>query len=364
MNLYLPHYKDKARLALVVNEENDSIYHEQLVMRETSAYFRSDRFSIDEDDFSIIKKLNTGDIITLSDTGLLYILFSKNENDATIYMTGHCNSNCIMCPTSDGERKHSEGMPTGWLLEFIDMLPENLPHIAVTGGEPTLRLEDFLYVMSAMGKKLPRTETLLLTNGRSFSSISLVNKTVNACPPYMTAAIPLHGHNSALHDAITRAEGSFTQTVRGIENLLQAGVAVELRVVVSKLNYRYLTEIAKLITQKLQKVSVVNFVGLETRGNCAVNLNQVYISHREAFVSMKEAIRKLMKQGIDVGIYNFPLCMVDVGYWALCKKSITPEKVRFANECEKCLVKTICGGFFNTTLSMAKPDVKPILERV
>ncbi len=363
MNLYLPNYKDKARLAIVVNEEDETIAHEQLVIGDTSAYFKSDNLHIDGQDITVLKKLCLGDIITISDNGLLYKLFSPQEDDATVYMTGHCNSNCIMCPTSDGERKKSEGMPIEWLLEFIDMLPEDLSHIAVTGGEPTLRLDDFLCVMSVMAKKFIGTETLLLTNGRSFSSMKLVNKLVSTCPSYMTVAIPIHGHNNVLHDSITRAEGSFEQTVRGIENLLQVGVAVELRVVVSKLNNHHITDIAELISKKFSKVRVVNFVGLETRGNCAANIEQVYVDYGEAFLAMKEAIWLLMKNGINVGIYNFPLCMVNRGYWALCKKSITTEKVRFANECEKCQVKSICGGFFNTTLSMVKPIVKPILEK-
>ena len=364
MNLYLPNYKDKARLAIVVKEEDETIEHEQLVIGEKFAYFKSDNLHIIGEDLTVLKNLCSGDIITISDNGLLYKLFSPKDDDATIYMTGHCNSNCIMCPTSNGERKKSEGMPTEWLLEFIDILPENISHIAVTGGEPTLRLDDFLSVMSVMAKKFTRTETLLLTNGRSFSSTKLVNKLVSACPSYMTVAIPLHGHNSILHDSITRAEGSFVQTVRGIENLLQAGVAVEVRVVVSKLNIRHLTAIAELISKKFSRVRVVNFVGLETRGNCAVNIEQVYVNYSDAFVAMKEAILLLMKNGIDVGIYNFPLCMVNRGYWALCKKSITPEKIRFNNECGKCQVKSICGGFFNTTLSMVKPVVRPILEKV
>ena len=132
---------------------------------------------------------------------------------------------------------------------------------------------------------------------------------------------------------------------------------------VTRLNQAALSGIADLIIRYYPTVHTVNFIGLETRGNCAKNFKEVYIGHREAFEAMKGAIDALIEAGINTSIYNFPLCAVDTGYWGICRKSISPEKIRFPAACDACAAKEECGGFFSTTLSMTKPQVKPILAR-
>lgn len=308
-------------------------------------------------------KLSDGDILTIDRWGRGYRLYSNEEHNATIFMTGHCNSNCIMCPTSDKERQIDSGLPDAKLLSYIDMLPSDISHVVVTGGEPTLRPQLFLKVMKKLTDRFPHIETLLLTNGRSLSVTSFFEKLKEYCPPYLCIAIPIHGDTPELHDKITRVSGSFNQTNRGILNLLSAGIAVEIRVIVSKMNMYALEGIAKRIIKYYPNVYTVNFIGMETRGNCAKNFSSIYIGHRQAFEAMRNAIDMLVMAGINTSIYNFPLCEVDAGYWGICRKSISPEKVRFPNECGKCAVKAECGGFFSTTLLMTKPQVSPISPR-
>lgn len=309
------------------------------------------------------KYLSNGDILTIAENGVAFRLYSNQEHDATIFMTGHCNSNCIMCPTSDRERQTSYGLPDDELLAYVDMLPADITHIVVTGGEPTLRPRLFLQVMAKIAARFPDTEVLLLTNGRSLSVKSFFNKFRQCCHAHLCTAIPLHGHTAKLHDSITRAEGSFKQTDHALKNLLQAGISVEIRIVVTKLNAPYLGQIADRIIAEYPSAYTVNFIGLETRGNCAKHFAEVYIDHREAFMAMKMAVNKLMAAGINVSLYNFPLCSVDAGYWEICRRSISPEKIRYAKACEKCQVKNICGGFFQTTLAMAKPQIQSIKVR-
>lgn len=347
MNLFLRDYHGGPRLARVK-------------FAGASLCLGTDGCAVPAADVSHVQCLNDGDILTIAENGAAFRLYSHQERDATIFMTGHCNSNCIMCPTSDRERQTGCGLPDDMLLQYVDMLPENITHLVVTGGEPTLRPHLFLQVMAKIADRFPNIETLLLTNGRSLSATSFFDKFMRHCPPYLRVAIPLHGHTAELHDKITRASGSFLQTERALQNLLQAGVSVEIRVVVTQLNAPYLSQIAERIIAQYPTAYTVNFIGLETRGNCAKYFAEVYIGHREAFMAMKEAVGKLIKAGINVSIYNFPLCSVDAGYWEICRRSISPEKIRYPKDCEDCQVKSACGGFFQTTLSMTKPQVRPI----
>ena len=332
---------------------------EMLLLFADSALFPSDglTFPLDKN----AETLRDGDIITVNEYGLVSKLYNAEERDATVYLTGMCNSNCVMCPTSDYERKNYRGVPDEWMIHYLEALPADIEHVTVTGGEPTMRTELFFQVMSRLAERFPEIETLLLTNGRSFASQRMTERLLSMCPQYLTVAIPLHGHAPGLHDSITRANGSFRQTCTGIRRLLSEGVSVELRVVVSALNCRALSEVAALIAAEFPNVLIVNFVGLETLGNCVKYFSTVYMDYAESFRYIKPAVKTLTEAGIDVSLYNYPLCTVERGYWGLCRRSISPHKVRYAPECENCAVKFLCGGWFKSTLAVAKPSVSPVM---
>ena len=337
--------------------------YEQALLSGGTLTFLSDGVSFDlgEDAEKFRDRFSDGDIITVSDRGVVNTIYDNAEHDATVYITGKCNSNCIMCPCSDFERSTDDGFSDEWMEAYIGMLPEDITHIVVTGGEPTLKTSQFFMVMDRLASRFPRTETLLLTNGRSFSSAKLLHRLLDRCPPYLVVAVPLHGSDAELHDRISRAPGSFRQTCQGISNLLANKVAVELRIVVSQLNARRLTDIASFIADRFPDVLTVNFIGLETLGNCAKNFRQVYIDPSESWQHIRPAARILMQSGVMTQLYNYPLCAVDRGYWPICRQSISPYKVRFAPECDACIMKESCSGFFSSTLHVAKPSVRPVL---
>ena len=163
-------------------------------------------------------------------------------------------------------------------------------------------------------------------------------------------------------DAITQTPGSFDETFVGLKNLARLNIAVELRVVVSKLNAARLGVIADLIATELppQSVKSVKFMGLEMLGAAAKNRERVWISYEEAFQKSKESIRKLLLNGRDVELYNFPLCAVEEEFWPICAKSVAAYKARFTEKCANCRAQDACGGIFAGTIRQAAADVKPI----
>lgn len=62
-----------------------------------------------------------------------------------------------------------------------------------------------------------------------------------------TFALPLHGHIAPLHDWIVQHPGSFEQTLIGVRNVRQAGGSVYLNTVMTRSNFRHLTEIVRLM---------------------------------------------------------------------------------------------------------------------
>ena len=335
--------------------------YEYLYIHDEMATFLSDgsSFLLNDASKALFEDFSEGDIVEINERGLLNRTFCFCDSDATIFMTGNCNSNCIMCPSSDYERKLDYGDRRDVIKDYISMLPHDLKNYVVTGGEPTMNPDLFLEIMKLLAERFPRAEGLVLTNGRSLSILPFLEKMLEYCPPFLTFAIPLHGSTAALHDCITRSEGSYKQTMQGIRHLLNRGISVEIRIVVTKINQADITDLCKLIASEFPNTFRVNFISLEVRGNCFTYKDEVYIEPRDSFLASKEGIRILISKGINVGLYNYPLCCIDSGYQFLSKDSISHEKIRYAAECESCRLREYCGGLFVSTLKTAKPKLYP-----
>lgn len=64
---------------------------------------------------------------------------------------------------------------------------------------------------------------------------------------------------------------------------------IEIRIVVSKLNYRDISNIVELLLT-LPRITVVNFIALEMCGNAIKNREQVWIDYPEAAAACEAGI--------------------------------------------------------------------------
>ncbi len=307
-----------------------------------------------------LSDLQSGDILTVLSKGTIQIDYRVGMSDVDIFVTNRCNSNCVMCPLSESVRRKKDPKRISWIYKFIHTLPEDIEYINITGGEPTLVGEDFFKIMGLLKEKFQHAGFQLLTNGRSMADEYFLRRTLPYLPYGIRFAIPMHASNARLHDEITRAKGSFYQTDRGIHNLLKYQQKVELRIVLSKKNIEDVFHLANYITEQYKGIFCVNFIAMEMMGCAAVHRKELWIDYSEAFQKIKKAIDWLVIHGIDVQLYNFPLCAIEHGYWQIAVKSITDYKIRYMPECTQCQVKDICGGFFYSTKQLMKPKVTPI----
>ena len=300
------------------------------------------------------------DVFEIDADGNAYKYFDASSLDNAIMVTNKCNSNCLMCPTPEAIRKKDIAINVDYLIHVAQHFPKDAEHITITGGEPFLAGRDIFKLFDYLKGHFPVTDFLVLTNGRIFSVIEYTDRLAETQPGNTILGIPLHGFNDATHDSITQSAGSFRQTYQGLKNLLSRGIRVELRIVVSKLNMDFITGIAQLIVNEFKGAECVKIMGLEMTGNAAKNKDSVWISYKEAFEKAQPAIDILTKAGIDVGLYNFPLCSVNENYRSICEKSISDYKIRFAPECDRCTEKDACGGMFSGTIRLSKDDIIPI----
>ena len=303
------------------------------------------------------------DVFEIDDRGTAYLYYNNESTDNAFVVTGKCNSNCLMCPSSEGSRRAASTARVDDLLQIINHIPSDAAHLTITGGEPFLLGKDIFRFFEALRNKFTQTGFLLLTNGRIFSIPEYCDLLRQTLPPQTILGIPIHGHNAAVHDGITQAEGSFQQTFIGLKHLLAQGFRIELRIVVSRMTADFVDKIADLIAAEFPGVETVKIIGLEMLGNAAKNQDQVWMPYPAAFQKSKAAIMTLVSAGVDVELYNFPLCAVDKEFWPICAKSISDYKVRFAERCNSCELKDACGGIFAGTYRLAKDDVRPIGEQ-
>lgn len=347
-----------------VDEDLKSNDLETIFLEEDSIFFWKSnvRIFITPETHERFSYCDNYDVFQIDERGNAYLYYNNETDDNAFMVTGKCNSNCVMCPAGDYLRKTGENADMEELLEIIRHIPTDARHFTITGGEPFLVGDGLFPFFSALRDKFKHTDFLLLTNGRALSIPSYFNRFNESAPFNMLVGIPIHGPNAILHDSITRSPGGFNQTMQGIENLLNAGRRVEIRLVVSLLNYEYISDIIDLIIDRLPNVNCVKIMGMEMTGNAAINRESLWLSYNDAFKASKEGINKLINKKIDVALYNFPLCSVDKEYRMLCRKSITDYKIRFAESCDLCKVKDACGGMFAGTFMLAQNDVVPEVD--
>ena len=300
------------------------------------------------------------DVLSIDERGIVYEQYRASSDDNAIVCTLQCNSNCIMCPCSERSRRESRLCSFEDLQELLRYIPKSARFLTITGGEPTLLKEDFFSLMSALRGGYDETGFLLLTNGRAFGDYRFAKRFAACMPDNMRVGIPLYGYNETAHDRITQTKGSFQQTVIGIQNLLHYGVETEIRVVLTKQTIDAIDGIAAYIIKYFPGIACVNLMGLEMMGNAAKNRELVWLPYRQIFEKSKCAVKRLIVNGIDAKLYNFPLCAVDKSYWEICAKSISDYKVDYSGECEGCDVKEICGGVFDSTKRVVHFTGSPI----
>lgn len=367
MIFHLSDYDGAYRIALLSNAKSTQNYALQnglnsfSIQKEGQLGFSDGSFfQVTEETIAKLQIANDGDVFEFDSSGKAFCCYDSSSGDNTLFVTNRCNCNCVMCPMPEALRKSGNGYSAEQLVDLIRYYPSNSEHITITGGEPFLLKKSLFLVLAKLKESLPKTDFLLLTNGRAFCIDDYAQLMKDKSPTNMLIGIPIHGATQITHDSIMQSQGSFQQTLTGIANLLRVGMNVEIRLVINRLNANEISEIAKLIVKDYPSVNCVKIMAMEMTGSAANNKDLVWISYPEAFRASKDAVDILVEHGIDVGLYNFPLCCVDSHYWTICEKSISRNKIRFDLECDDCSVRDACGGVFAGTMRLVKEDLSAI----
>jgi len=304
-----------------------------------------------------------GDIVAIGDNGNIRTIYRVNSNQNSLLVTERCNSNCLMCSQPPKDKDDIEYLHNIH-KQLIPLIPKNCIELGITGGEPTVLGQKLFELLEIIKSELPTTEIHMLTNGRSFSINALAEKLGRVNNPRLMLGIPLYSDYYQIHDYVVQAKNAFYQTMMGIYNLKRYNIRIEIRIVLHKITIPRLVKLAKYIYKNLAFVDHVAFMGLEITGFTLANLEDLWIEPKDYIPELQEAVEFLGKRGMNVSIYNTPLCILPREVWQYARKSISDWKNIYFDECSKCTMLDKCGGLFASAVKRHSEHIKAFDEVV
>ncbi len=248
-----------------------------------------------------------GDIRTGTGLDLADTTASRPVLHLDIKLSYACNNNCIHCVVADQrERALARGRDfrttAEVLAELEDARRRGFGLVTFTGGEPTLRRDLPVLVRRAVCLGLAvglQTNGRVLCHGPAREAL---------CGLGVRFVVALHGADAGVHDRVTRAPGSFEQTLSGIEALASRGEKVTGKVVVSRANAASLPAIADCLLRA--GVRRANFTFPHGLGNAARDYRGVVPRFSEVMPALREAVARMERAGGEAVTEAIPLCVL------------------------------------------------------
>ena len=291
--------------------------------------------------------LSNGDILHIFPDGNAKKIYTSNSNDATLLFTEDCNHNCIMCAQANDYHKDEKALRSMNQVLIDIFVKKKVPIIGISGGEPTLKLNYLIDTIKYINRKSPKTNIEILTNATGFSNKPNVEKLIDNNCRNVSFHIPLYSDSEKKHNEIIQ-KNNYYKAIKGIYNLAQYKFPIEIRNVVTKLNYLRLRQWAEFIGKNFPFCFHIAIMGLELTGNAKKNIDKIWIEPEEAITNIKEAVNVLTRADLFTSIYNYPLCMLPKELRTYYVSSISDWKQTFLPECDNCSEKSICCGIFNS----------------
>ena len=272
--------------------------------------------------------------IMLLENDKKHLLFRIENRELTFFITSKCNHHCIMCP----QKLDIDSQDNDLILQRVieNLYYDDLDGICFTGGEPMLKMQ---FIEQVLQKVPERVFITILTNGSILPSEQILRSDrVKLC-------IPLYAPYDELHNKMTGSK-SFYKVVENLINISQYETLIELRFVLTALNWRSLEEYARFVWRNLPFVQDVAFMGMELTAEAHKNKSELWVNPRDYVSELHKTVKYLDSCDVTAWIYNLPYCLFEENYQKFLVKSISQWKIQYLPACSNCKMKTDCGGMF------------------
>jgi MoaA/NifB/PqqE/SkfB family radical SAM enzyme len=232
-----------------------------------------------------------------------------------------CNNCCVFC--AQGERRDAcAAVPQAELEERLVKARTRTRSLVLTGGEPTAYRH--LVAVIRRARQLGFDPIQVQTNGRMLSYPRVLDVLLRAGASEFSPA--LHGSTADLHDSLTRAPGSFAETVAGIRNVVSSRASLVTNSVVVRQN---LHDLAALVTL-LSSLGVQNMqlALVHPVGTAAERFDEVVPRLPAIVEPLTRACAAARAAGVRLVTEAVPLCFLP-GMESLAVEASIPDTTVF-----------------------------------
>lgn len=236
---------------------NDNVVYVKGALNGAIYNFNSgDIFSINSNSCATIEKIIAGEMLNQEEIEYKELLITNNLlvsdydyknytpsisnfklNTCWLEITQGCNCKCVHCYEGQIHNRTVSQLSLDEWFNVINQLFENgFTRFVVIGGEPCVNKDvgDILQYVSQNGG-----DVTLFTNG------TIINEKLKNIIIHNNIKIKfsIYGHNSCLHDSITKHPGSFNLLMNNIKFFMENKVNVSASVILMKENEKYYKDI-------------------------------------------------------------------------------------------------------------------------
>ncbi|MEG2095190.1 MAG: radical SAM protein [Alistipes sp.] len=288
-----------------------------------------------------------------------------------------CNEKCIFCPCHKEARRYVP-ISADLIKSCIDeaLQKNKIEMVLISGGEPTLYkdLPEIINYIHKSGLKIG-----ILSNSLQFADETFFKSFINRVGVDFELTTAFHSHLAEEHDKVTGVKGSFEKSLKGIYNLINAGVNVTIKHIINGFSYKKLPEFAQWIYSTFPDSVSWIMCNMDVCGEALKNNTLTAVSFEESKAYLERALDIVIsnhnnEQHRNVSVFNTPLCCVDPYYWSFLRKYESEESISALllpsvdqnviptikydlkgdgganfSPCQKCSVKDICPGTWQQT---------------
>jgi AdoMet-dependent heme synthase len=171
--------------------------------------------------------------------------FNKDPFIVIWELTRACQLKCLHCRAEAQYRRDHRELTLEEGKNLIDQIHDmNNPMLVFTGGDPLLREDVFDIAKYAIDKGVRVSMTPSATPNVTKEAMEKAKDVGLA-----RWAFSLDGPTAKVHDHFRGTEGSFDLTIERIKYLHELGLPLQINTVISRYNYEYLDEMAKLVEE-------------------------------------------------------------------------------------------------------------------